>query len=106
MFSAPHCKRLRSGDIDDVVTLSSWVHHVSHASHPSQRLTAIRNAGVPKPHRLEVRKRGPFVAAAVDHSQLAVFVQTLEPSHRRMKAKMIVDLTYFCRRDADGRSVA
>ena len=65
---------------------------VGQPAQPSERLAAVRHAGVPEAHRREMRQARVVVAAAMDDGQLAVLVETLEADHRRMEAKAVGDL--------------
>src|SRR2546426_7497722 len=92
MTSASDGERLRVPDIDDDIVRRWIVALVGEPSEPTERLAAVRHAGVPETHRREMREARVLVAAAVHDGHETVLVQPLEADHRWMHAKSIGEL--------------
>jgi hypothetical protein len=74
MVTAAHGQRLRVADVHDHVLLRRAVDFVGEPADPAKRFAAVRHAGVPVPHRREVRQARMVVAAAVDDTEEAIFI--------------------------------
>ena len=89
---AVHRQRLRHVNVDDQVARSSRRNGIAQAPDPAKFLAAVGRRRVQVRHRGEMRERGLLVTAAVNHGQLAVFVELLETRHAGVPAVVVVDL--------------
>ena len=74
MDFAAHGEGLPVGDIHDEVFCRGRAVFVGKSSEPPQGFSGVGRGGMPEAHGLEVRQAGVFVAAAVHHGHVALFV--------------------------------